>query len=125
MQCILRVNEMKYFATCFLSIITLGYDFSDKSRVFKMLPRLDSIFFLLKQLLHWFECNDKSDNSQMLKNIISVLLVLMQKFHRVLCGLSITKMIWMRLSKISTFCFITFTKFLYYVSLYKRAAVGT
>lgn len=55
---------MKYFVIGFLSIITLGYNFSDKSGVFEMQPRLDSIFFSLELLLPWFERNDTHTNSQ-------------------------------------------------------------
>lgn len=45
LQCILCANEMKCFAIDFLSVNTVRYDFSDKSRVFKMLPALDRILF--------------------------------------------------------------------------------
>lgn len=92
LQCILCANQMKYFVIGFLSIITLGYNFSDKSGVFEMQLRLDSIFFSLELLLPWFERNDIHTNSQTWK-IVCVLLGLMQNLQRVLCGLPVTERI--------------------------------
>lgn len=63
---------MKCFAIDFLSVNTVRYDFSDKSRVFKMLPALDRILFWSQQSLHWNDSNDKSDHFKMWKILLVV-----------------------------------------------------